>query len=208
MPGIDSPERVLLVEGESDLHVVHHLCRRQDEPMPSFRIQDKGTLGQVLDAIGPELKVSGRKALGVLVDADDSLADRWGDLSNRCRAANIDLPQQPTATGTILEPGNGRPRIGIWLMPDNESPGELEDFVQTMVPSDDPVWPRSENYIDRIPVADRRFRPGKLLRAKLYAWLATRENPGRMGAAIRARDLRVDGVLGSTFARWLRSLFR
>ena len=171
-------------------------------------IQDKGTLGQVLDAIGPELKVSGRKALGVLVDADDSLADRWGDLSNRCRAANIDLPQQPTATGTILEPGNGRPRIGIWLMPDNESPGELEDFVQTMVPSDDPVWPRSENYIDRIPVADRRFRPGKLLRAKLYAWLATRENPGRMGAAIRARDLRVDGVLGSTFTRWLRSLFR
>lgn len=102
--------------------------------MPSFRIQDKGTLGQVLDAIGPELKVSGRKALGVLVDADDSLAHRWGDLSNRCRAANIDLPQQPTATGTILEPGNGRPRIGIWLMPDNESPGELEDFVQTMVP--------------------------------------------------------------------------
>ena len=176
--------------------------------MPSFRIQDKGTLGQVLDAIGPELKVSGRKALGVLVDADDSLADRWGDLSNRCRAANIDLPQQPTATGTILEPGNGRPRIGIWLMPDNESPGELEDFVQTMVPSDDPVWPRSENYIDRIPVADRRFRPGKSLRAKLYAWLATRENPGRMGAAIRVRDLRVDGVLGSTFARWLRSLFR
>lgn len=208
MPGIDPPEHVLLVEGESDLHVVHHLCRRQDEPMPSFRIEDKGTLGQVLDAIGPELKVSGRKALGVLVDADDSLADRWGDLSNRCRAANIDLPHQPIATGTIPEPGNGRPRIGIWLMPDNESPGELEDFVQTMVPTDDPVWPRSQNYIDRIPVADRRFRPGKLLRAKLYAWLATRENPGRMGAAIRARDLRVDGVLGSTFARWLRSLFR
>lgn len=207
MPGIDPPERLLLVEGESDLHVVHHLCRRQDEPMPSFQIQDKGTLGQVLDAIGPEFKVSGRKALGVLVDADDSLADRWGDLSNRCRAANIDLPHQPTTTGTILEPGNGRPRIGIWLMPDNESPGELEDFVQTMVPTDDPVWPRSEIYIDRIPVADRRFRPGKLLRAKLYAWLATRENPGRMGAAIGARDLRVDGVLGSTLARWLRSLF-
>ncbi len=208
MPGIDPPERVLLVEGESDKHVVHHLCRRQDGPMPSFRIEDKGTLGQVLDAIGPELKVSGRRALGILVDANDSLADRWGDLSNRCRAANIDLPRRPIASGTILEPGNGRPRIGIWLMPDNESPGEIEDFVQTMIPSDDPVWPRSESYVDQIPMADRRFRPGKLLRAKLYAWLATRENPGRMGAAIGARDLRVDGALGSTFATWLRSLFK
>lgn len=207
MPSIHPPARVLLVEGESDLHVVHHLCRRQDEPMPSFRIEDKGTLGQVLDAIGPELKVSGRKALGVLVDANDSLADRWRDLSSRCRAENIDLPPQPITTGTILETVEGRPRIGIWLMPDNESPGELEDFVQRMIPTDDPVWPRSEDYVDRIPVPDRRFRPGKLLRAKLYAWLATRENPGRMGAAIGAGDLRVDGVLGSAFAMWLRSLF-
>ena len=207
MPSIDPPERVLLVEGESDVHVVHHLCRRQDEPMPSFQIEDKGTLGQVLDAIGPELKVSGRKALGVLVDANDSLADRWRDLSSRCRAESIDLPPRPITTGTILETVDGRPRIGIWLMPDNESPGELEDFVQRMIPADDPVWPRSEDYVDRIPVPDRRFRPGKLLRAKLYAWLATRENPGRMGAAIGARDLRVDGALGSTFSRWLRSLF-
>ena len=175
--------------------------------MPSFQIEDKGTLGQVLDAIGPELKVSGRKALGVLVDANDSLADRWRDLSSRCRAENIDLPPRPITTGTILETVDGRPRIGIWLMPDNESPGELEDFVQRMIPADDPVWPRSEDYVDRIPVPDRRFRPGKLLRAKLYAWLATRENPGRMGAAIGARDLRVDGALGSTFSRWLRSLF-
>ena len=92
-------------------------------------------------------------------------------------------------------------------MPDNESPGELEDFVRRMIPTDDPVWPRSEGYVDRIPVPDRRFRPGKILRAKLYAWLATLENPGRMGAAIGAGDLRVDGVLGSTFAAWLRSLF-
>ena len=207
MPGIDPPDRVLLVEGESDVHVVQHLWRRQDAPMPSIRIEGKGTLGKVLDAIGPEMKVSGRKAVGILVDANDSLAERWRDLSDRCRAENIDLPPQPTTTGTILEAVDGRPRIGIWLMPDNESPGELEDFVRTMIPTDDPVWPRSEGYVDRIPVADRRFRPGKLLRAKLYAWLATRENAGRMGAAIGAGDLRVDGVLGSTFATWLRSLY-
>ena len=207
MTGIDPPDRVLLVEGESDVHVVHHLWRRQDGPIPSFRIEEKGTLGKVLDAIGPEIKVAGRKAVGILVDADDSLTDRWRDLLHRCRAENIDLPAQPITTGTILKAVDGRPRIGIWLMPDNESPGELEDFVRRMIPADDPIWPRSEDYVDRIPAPDRRFRPGKMLRAKLYAWLATRENPGRMGAAIGAGDLRVDAVLGSTFATWLRSLF-
>ena len=77
--------------------------------MPSFRIEEKGTLGKVLDAIGPEIKVAGRKAVGILVDADDGLTDRWRDLSHRCRAENIDLPPQPITTGTILEAVDGRP---------------------------------------------------------------------------------------------------
>ena len=29
-------------------------------------------------------------------------------------------------------------------MPDNEAPGELEDFVAGMIPESDPVWPRSQ----------------------------------------------------------------
>lgn len=53
-------------------------------------------------------------------------------------------------------------------MPDNRSPGELEDFVQTMIPGDDPVWPRSKQYIDDIPDTLRKFKPKKKSRAELY----------------------------------------
>ena len=87
------------------------------------------------------------------------------------------------------------------------SPGELENFVSEMIPDGDPVWPLSEDYIDSIPEADRKFTKKKILRAKIHAWLATREDPRQMGVAIGARDLHTDGTLSTAFANWLRKLF-
>ena len=92
-------------------------------------------------------------------------------------------------------------------MPDNESHGELEDFVVQMIPEDDPVWPLSKCYIEGIPEAHRKFSEKKKLRAQLYAWLAAREDPRLMGVAIRANDLDVDGTLSRRFAAWLTNLF-
>lgn len=52
---------------------------------------------------------------------------------------------------------DGQPRVWVYLMPDNASTGELEDFVMQMIPEGDPVWPRFKRYIGEIPQADRKF---------------------------------------------------
>lgn len=64
-------------------------------------------------------------------------------------------------------------------------------------------WPSSEAYIDGIEEEHRKFRK-KVLRAKVHAWLATRKQPGRMGAAIKEGDLEIDGAMAVSFADWLR----
>jgi hypothetical protein len=194
---------VLLVEGQDDKHVVHHLCQSIPN-IPAFSILNKGRIDPLLRSISVEIKAEGRKAVGIVVDADDDLDNRWQELSDILLNTHPQLPSSPEATGTIVE---GIPRIGVWIMPDNKSTGELEDFVQTMIPTIDPVWPRSRSYVDDIPTGHRRFRPGKVLRAKLYAWLATREIPGRMGAAIGAGDLDVNVESSTEFVAWLRRLF-
>ena len=162
------------------------------------------TLDAIRQRIGLEILDPRRKAVGILVDANDDLDARWNAVADRLRKENIEVPSNPEPTGIIID---GTPRVGIWLMPNNESPGELENFVSEMIPADDPVWPLSKNYIDGIPEADRKFTEKKILRAKIHAWLATREDPRQMGAAIGARDLRVDGTLSTAFANWLRQLF-
>ena len=92
-------------------------------------------------------------------------------------------------------------------MPNNRSAGELEDFVQKMIPKNDPAWAPARRYIRAIPEEARKFRPKKQSRAELHAWLATRENPGLMGSAIRRGDLKTDGPLCTAFLEWLKILF-
>ena len=196
---MDNNDRVLLVEGQDDEHVIRHLCLRS-QPIPPFHIENKLNVDTLLDSIKQEVRVPGRKAVGILVDANDDLNARWSAVVNRLREGNIDVPRTPEPTGTLIEGTSRIPRVGIWLMPNNTSPGELENFISEMIPDDDPVWPRSEDYIDRIPEADRKFTEKKILRAKIHAWLATREDPRQMGAAIRARDLHIDGTLSIAFA--------
>ena len=204
---MDNNDCVLLVEGTDDEHVVRHLCNRlcnRQQAMPEFYIRGKGGIEVLLEDIGLEILDPRRKAVGILVDANDDLDARWSAVANRIRQENIEVPSSPERTGTIID---SNPRGGIWLMPDNTSPGELENFVSEMIPDDDPVWPLSENYIDDIPQAHRKFTEKKIMRAKIHAWLATRQDPRQMGAAIGARDLQVDGTLSTAFANWLRQLF-
>ncbi len=92
-------------------------------------------------------------------------------------------------------------------MPDNRSAGELEDFIVTMIPQGDTAWLCADKYIQCIPVDQRKFKEGKLLRAQVHSWLATREIPGRAGAAIGTGDLQTDGPLAQRFAGWLGKLF-
>lgn len=197
-------ERILLVEGEDDEHVVNRLYQKVYGSELPFKIVNKEGYTKLLQGLPVDLKRSGLAALGVLADANDDLEARWQDLVDAANEGAVSLPDAPAPAGTIVE---GRPRVGVWLMPDNRSAGELEDFARQLVPSSDRVWPRAKRYIEGIPDEDRRFKPGKISKAKLYAWLASRLLPQRMGAAITAGDLDAQAPLAKQFAKWLSDLF-
>lgn len=198
-------KQVLLVEGIDDKHVVKHICNRcQHQHIPEFGIIEKNGFDELARGIAPEIKVSGRTAVGIVVDANDEPGTRWQAVSDQLKKANVSVPKDMSGIGTIT---GERPRVGVWLMPDNQSPGELEDFVSHMIPEGDPVWPMAQQYIQGIPSKDRKFSSGKILRAEIHAWLATRQEPRKMGLAIKAGDLAVDASIVGNFVNWLQQLF-
>ena len=134
--------RVLLVEGQDDLHVVEHLRRRhaEIEEMPPFDVLVKNNNVELLRSISGEIKTEGREVVGILIDSDNDVAARWQAVRNRL-PDGYSLADRPTLGGAVIET---LPRVGVWLMPDNSSVGELEDFVSQMVPDYDLVWPRAE----------------------------------------------------------------
>lgn len=208
MTSLPSPsrDRILLVEGQDDEHVVLHLCRRH-QMGPTFSIKDKEGFPNLRSSISSEIKASERRAVGILVDANGNVNDRWQAITDQLWMANIKAPKSPNSSGTIIEGQDGWPRVGIWLMPDNNASGELENFVTQMIPAGDPVWPRSQRYIDDIPEAERKFSESKTPRAKLHAWLAARKDPRKMGLAIGVCDLDSNGPLCQDFLAWLTRLF-
>lgn len=175
---------------------------------PNFCIDEKGGIDKLLASIYGEINVDSRRSVGIVVDADADPLERWESLVERLREAGIrDIPERPQPGGICIGSTAQLPSVGIWLMPDNQSTGELEDFVRTMLPDNDPVWPLSRSYIDGIDEEHRKFKGGKVLRAKVHAWLATRKQPGRMGAAIKEGELDIDGELAVSFTYWLQRVF-
>lgn len=201
--------RILLVEGADDKHVVLHIVRRLGLDL-GLDIRDVEGYSNLRERIDTTIDDPGVEVVGIMADANADPGNRWTSVtdaaraSQRLRLANVELSTSPVPGGAIIE---CHPRVGIWLMPDNVSPGELEDFVATMIPRGDPVWPRARAYIDGIPETDRKFAEGKTERAKVHAWLAAREDPRRMGTAIGAGDLNVGAPRCQAFAAWLRRLF-
>ena len=214
-----APSRLLLVEGVDDEQVIWHICQRHEidalrqtsgAPTTSesalFEIAPKDGAANVVKSIEAEVNVIGRVALGIVIDADRDIETLWCQLATEFGGKfGLSLPDAPDAGGTIV--GDYEPRIGIWIMPDNASPGELENFAVPMIPASDNAWSHARRYIATLPDEDREFADDKEEKAELYAWLATRKDPRFIGKAIGDGYLNPDTPLCQQFVSWLRRLF-
>lgn len=202
----------LLVEGNDDQHVVWALCEKHNIP-ESFDVIDCESVENVLKAFGVRLKiVDNNQRIGIVVDADVNLKSRWDSIvsilkkTGKYDCATIELPQD----GLILEPTDTTyPKIGIWLMPDNNQNGMLEDFMTALATPDDVLMKKSEDVLTELETEGiQKYKPVHRSKAKIHTYLAWQDVPGRpMGQAITANILNADSELAVKFANWLKELF-
>lgn len=193
------------------------------------RSRQKGGINEMIEDISLKIKDTGREVVGILADANgydlDSDEHPWRRIKNKLEETlNLEeiLPEQPCRYGLILpnitpkKKPKSTLRVGVWMMPDNESPGELENFFAKLIPAANPSWALAKEYISRYMNLAGQHQQGsfdtqspyKLSKAEVYAWLATRKKPGKMGAAIsKGHGLDFDTELARRFARWLENLF-
>jgi hypothetical protein len=199
-------EHALLVEGNDDKHAVLALLSHHQFP-EIFDVIDSKGIDPLLESIPTRLKESGREILGILVDADTDLQARWQSLRDILQTEGYTPPVKPSANGTILH-HEEKPRVGIWIMPDNQLPGMLEDFAARLVTPGDALWARAESAVDSIPADERRFPTVRTAKAKLHTFLAWQEEPGKpIGLAMTTKYLNPDAPQAAEFVQWLRALF-
>ncbi len=214
----------MLVEGRNDQYVLRELlehhniaCTIPGRPKKKYGsdaiiIDQKEHIHGVLDALTVVLDDGDLERLAVVVDADTNLDARWDSLRNiLARFGGDTVPRSPASDGTIItltQPYRTL-KVGVWLMPDNQVPGILENFVSFLIPNDEaPLWQRAKDCVNGIPEEQRHFSTPDLPKAQIHTWLAWQKEPGQpFGIAITAKYLDADASCALNLVDWVKRVF-
>ena len=205
---------VILFEGADEKHFLYHFIDNKIGiniydyiSYPEPEIQGIEELLQDLPAFIMDSK---RLPIGVIIDANTSLYDRWKSIHNILKKADYsNIPPKPLANGTfITDKSPILPDIGIWIMPDNKSEGILEDFIKLLIPEDDLKETAKQTVQNLIDKNIHLFTANHKPKAEVHTWLAWQEEPGTpMGQAVTKQYLKINNEIANKFVTWLNKLF-
>lgn len=179
----DVRPNLLIVEGFTDLNTVVGVMRKhtrwpaRKEDAPVW-INRGGSVGEILsyDSVHTTMGTAGLRNLGLIVDANSSCEGRYESIRGRFAEYFPGIPDQIPPHGLLVENDAGI-RLGAWIMPDNRSPGAVEDFLIGLVPQEGKLL--MERTIDYITSVNHiaPFRRSHIQKARLYSWLALQDPP-------------------------------
>lgn len=205
----NAPHR-LIVEGRDDQWTIINLLAKYgwswDPPDPFVPyVHDAKGVQPAIEALGPAVRTYAR--VGIVVDADLHVTDRWSAVRDRLAREGVEAPMVPDPEGTVI--AWGAKRVGVWLMPDNLRAGKLEDFLGYMVPPGDERWGWSAEATTKARTLGAAFSEGDFVKARVHTWLAWAEEPGQpFGTALTAGVFAHDAAVAQRFVAWMNRLFR
>jgi hypothetical protein len=232
-----TPEKVLWVEGEVDSGFIHSLLKYYGLRL-GIEVYPKGGINSLRGSLTKDrfLKTLSDtttiKRFGIIADAD-SLAqggagfhNRWSQLIQDLTPTMTDLGVTiPTAasyeTGEVFSKANDSLRIGLWLMPNHQEDGYLEDFILASTNWDLPLSSTNPNdqrklkqYADDCWQAlDQRtlksFADYHHSKPSAYTWLAWQTKPTQfLSGTIEAGLLDMQHPYVLAFKDWIEKCFK
>lgn len=197
----------LLVEGNDDFHVMQALCQMHNIP-ETFEIIDNKGIDKLVASIPVRLKQAEINTIGIIIDADTDINKRWNTISGILANIGYQTPDSIPTGGLILNE-NTKVKIGVWLMPDNNLNGMLEDFIKFLIPEGDQLLPIVVSELFAIEnLGLNKYAQIHHSKALIHTWLALQEDPGTpMGLSITKKYLDTNVDQCSCFLKWLLDLF-
>ena len=202
-------DKILLVEGIDDCHVVMNLCVAHQVP-ETFGIYQCCGKDQVLKRLNALIvRPNAPQVIGVMLDADQSSLSRWQGIQDKLTKNNHHylMPKTPNTDGTIIEKIEGKPKLGFWLMPNNQDSGILEDFCAKLAEPTSLKF--AENCVKKAYESKlTTFKQVDYSKAVIHTYLSWHDEPGYpLGKAITSQALRPHTNIAFKFTEWLKYLF-
>lgn len=196
----------LLVEGNDDQHVIWALCEKF-QVKENFDVIDSNGIESLYEQLPIRFKQSDIETIGIIIDADAEIAKRWEKVRSILIKEGFTIPEELPAEGLVVTHNNIK--VGVWVMPNNNLNGMLEDFISFLVPKDDVLMPIVSETLQSIE--DRELNKYSLIhksKASIHSWLSWQADPGTpMGLAITKKYLTTEEENCSILIKWLVKLF-
>ncbi len=213
--------KILLVEGNQDKAFVEALMgRRKIYPKESygdFEFQVASGYEKILNILPTLIIAENHETIGIIIDSDTERLAHWNQVLDILKESGyLSLPKEPDKKGTIItQEEEELPKIGVWIMPDNQTDGKLETFVKYLIPkpendallrlAQETVNTLIENQIHKFSESDKE-------KAILHTWLAWQKEPGlSLAQAVTLRfknQFVLDDKKANDFITWLQKLFK
>ena len=202
----EKSSRKLFVEGNDDQHVIWALCEKFKIP-EVFDVVDCEGIDNLYTSIPIRFKQADIEAIGIIIDADVNLNDRWMQVKTLLSNQGFEMPNDLPAEGLVLS--NGNVKVGVWIMPCNNTNGMLEDFIAFLVPPNDKLLSIVDATLNDIESKGlNKYSLIHKSKAKIHSWLSWQEDPGTsMGLSITKRYLITDSENCEQLINWLQRLF-
>jgi hypothetical protein len=228
-------KKILLVEGNDDRAFVKAFCKKlgiTDVDVPEITIvtpKDRGSQRNgwtnLIDHLPTEIKRLRNgdiDKLAIIIDADFAPDNNGGVTSRRdliTKKINTflqehnyglyEISDQPNyQKGDIFKHLNGLPDIGLWIMPDHQNDGMIENFVEQMISTgteQQALLAHADLSINNLPT--KLFKDIHLSKARIYTWRAWQKEPGiRLPDALSENLLTIETA--ANFSNWLASVFK
>jgi len=119
-----------------------------------------------------------------------------------------DFPEELPVTGLIHTTQEGI-KFGVWIMPDNQTRGMLENFLAYMIRDESElIWQYAKEVAGEAKSRGASFIDLHLSKAYIYTWLAWQDPPGRqLHNAIMEKILNPQHPKAQAFVNWFKSLY-
>jgi len=214
----------ILVEGKNDAYAIQTLLSEYDINnivLSKDRLKEGAILAsnceglpKLLSEIPVKLKDANIARLAIIVDADVNVLSRYHSLRDRISKAgiseiNMSLALPPENGLQVLVPMPDRDVIvGLWMMPNNLSQGNIEDFFKLLVADNDTLWAHAEKVVNTLPEKrfDKDTSKKNTSKAIFYTWKAWQRDPGApIGTLFKTKMLQPNAPVAQQFVSWLKT---
>jgi len=190
----------LLVEGRSDEEFFKALMRNMGiEGIQIQRYEGKDRLRNFIERFRSQSNFKMVVSLGIVRDADNNAKSAFQSVCSALKNAGLSHPKQPESfEGT-------KPRIGVLVLPDANTPGMLETICLRSV-TDDPAMKCVDEYFNCVQ-EQLGYLPKTINKAQVQAFMASKpETVWQLGEAAQKNYWQLDHPTFDHVKRFMNDL--